>query len=118
MPYNENSRKNLQPVKAGEVRNPAGRGKDTLNSKTILQKFMQLTIEQTNPFTKLKEDLTVLELLHLKQLANALAGDLAAYRELLDRYEGKVVNKIESENKHEVKEFTVEIIDNIKQNED
>lgn len=85
---------NLIPPKKGEVRNPKGRG-NSLNTKTILERFLNLQMKQKNPFTQEIENMSVLELMNLKQIANALEGDLAAYREMIDRYEGKVMAKAE-----------------------
>jgi hypothetical protein len=81
--------KNLKPPVKGEIRNHKGRG-SSLNTKTILNKFLNQTMKQKNPFSKETEEMSVLELMNLKQIANALEGDLQAYREIIDRYEGKV----------------------------
>ena len=90
--------KNLIPPKKGEVRNPKGKPKGALNTKTILNKFLGLVTKIDNPITGETEKLSVLEQMNLKQIANALGGDLASYRELIDRYEGKVVQKTETKN--------------------
>lgn len=87
--------KNLIPPKKGEVRNPKGKPKGTLDTKTILKKFLHLVMDTNNPITGVTENLSVLEQMNLKQIANALGGDLSSYRELIDRYEGKVLNKSE-----------------------
>ena len=67
-----------------------GRVKGSLNTKTILKKFLHEEMDQTNPFTKVLEKMTVHELMNLVQIKNALDGDLSAYKEITDRYEGKV----------------------------
>ena len=72
-----------------------GRPKGVLNSKTILERFLSITKNMTNPLNNEVEDLTMAELITLKQIANALNGDLAAYKEITDRFEGRVVNKQE-----------------------
>lgn len=94
MAQNPKSLENLKPPKKGEVRNPNGRG-NSKNTKTILERFLNLQMKQKNPFTQEVENMSVLELMNLKQIANALEGDLAAYREMIDRYEGKVMAKAE-----------------------
>ena len=81
---------NMIPPKKGEVRNPNGRPKGSQNVKTILNKFFNCEMEQKNPFTQEIEKMSVLELMNLKQIANALDGDLSAFKELIDRYEGKI----------------------------
>jgi hypothetical protein len=86
---------NLKPIEKGEVRNPNGRPLGSKNTKTILERFLNLEMDQKNPFTQSTESMSVLELMNLKQIANALEGDLQAYKEVIDRYEGKVVVKSE-----------------------
>ena len=81
----------------GFKQNPqnAGRGKGVLNSSTRLKKLLELVKESTNPITGEKEDFTVAELTDAK-LINIVLGKntkdlvvIAAYKELLDRLEGK-----------------------------
>lgn len=94
MAQNPKSLKNLKPPQKGEVRNPNGRG-NSKNTKTILERFLNIEMKQKNPFTQEIEQMSVLELMNLKQIANALEGDLAAFKEIIDRHEGKVVVKTE-----------------------
>ena len=70
-----------------------GRPKGALNTKTILKKFLNEEMDQMNPFTKVLEKMTVHELMNLVQIKSALEGDLSAYKEITDRYEGKVENR-------------------------
>ena len=97
MAFNPKSKENLQMAKKGEIKNPNGRG-TSKNTKTILERFLNLEMKQKNPFTQEIEQMTVLELMNLKQIANALEGDLAAFKEIIDRYEGKVMAKTEQTN--------------------
>lgn len=92
---NENSLKNIKPPKEGEVRNPNGRPKGSINAKTILKKFLSCEKEGKNPFTGEIESFTVAEILHLKQIERANNGDLASYKEIMDRLEGKTTAIIE-----------------------
>lgn len=78
-----------QPKKNGMI-------KGQMQSKTILNRFLSMTKEMNNPLNNQLEHLTYAELMHLKQIANALNGDLASYKEILDRFEGKVKNVEES----------------------
>ena len=98
MAVNEKSIENLQPPIKGEVRNPNGRPVGSKNTKTILERFLNLEMKQKNPFTQEIEQMTVLELMNLKQIANALEGDLAAYKELINRHEGLLTAKTEQTN--------------------
>ena len=90
--------KNIIPPIKGEVRNPNGRPVGSKNTKAILERFLNLEMKQKNPFTQEIEQMTVLELMNLKQIANALEGDLAAFKEIIDRHEGKVMAKTEQTN--------------------
>ena len=94
---NEKSLKNMIPAKKGEIRNPNGRPKGSVNSKTVLLRFLELRKTIKNPFADdNEEEFSVMELINLKQIANALDGDIHAYREIMDRTEGKVINKIDA----------------------
>lgn len=89
---------NIKPPVKGEVRNPNGRPKGSKNTRTILERFLNLEMKQKNPFTQEIESMSVLELMNVKQIANALEGDLAAFKEIIDRHEGKVIAKAEQTN--------------------
>jgi len=95
MAATEKQKANLIPPEKGEVRNPNGRPLGSKNTKTILERFLNLEMSQRNPFTKEMENMSVLELMNLKQIANALEGDLQAFKEVVDRYEGKLTAKTE-----------------------
>jgi hypothetical protein len=80
---------NLIPAQKGEIRNPKGRGKGVLNSKTRLLRLLELVQVKTNPITGEKEEFTVAEQLDMMVLQKAFKGDLKAYQEILDRLEGR-----------------------------
>jgi hypothetical protein len=80
---------NLIPAKKGEIRNPKGKPKGLQHSKTRLKRLLEITQDLTNPITGEVEGFTVLEQLDLQQIIKARKGDLGAYREILDRLEGK-----------------------------
>lgn len=88
---------NLIPPIKGEVRNPKGRGK-SLNTKTILLKYLETQINGKNPFTGETEDFTLAEVLNLKQIERAMNGDLASYKEIFDRTEGRTTAIVETKN--------------------
>lgn len=88
---------NLIPAKKGEIRNPKGRGKGVLNSKTRLLKLLELVTETKNPVTGEIEEFTIAEQLDMKIIAKAMRGDIKAYQELLDRLEGKAKQSTELE---------------------
>lgn len=90
-----NGHENLIPAKKGEIRNPNGRPKGLPNSKTVLRRLLALTEQTKNPVTGEMEEMSQLEIITLKQLANARKGDLKAYREMLDRLEGKAQQSVD-----------------------
>jgi hypothetical protein len=100
---------NIIPPKKGEIRNPNGRPKGSLNSKTILKRFLEITKNMTNPLNEEVEDMSMIEIMHLKQIANAINGDLSAYKEILDRYEGKVTQQIDTTTKGESLNTTLSV---------
>ncbi|CAB5218657.1 hypothetical protein UFOVP213_45 [uncultured Caudovirales phage] len=88
---------NLIPAKKGEIRNPKGRGKGVLNSKTRLLRLLELITETKNPVTGETEEFTIAEQLDMQIIAKARKGDLKAYEILLDRLEGKPKQSTEVE---------------------
>ena len=60
-----------------------------------LKRFLEIIQFEENPVTGAKEKLTVAERMDLMQLKNALNGDLSAYKEILDRLEGKAKQPVE-----------------------
>jgi len=88
---------------------PANRGRKlgSKTTKTILNRFLNSELEQLNPFTKETEKMSVQELMSLVQIKKALDGDLQAFKELTDRYEGPVSKIIETAGTLEIKEFDI-----------
>jgi hypothetical protein len=83
--------KNIEPRwKKGESGNPAGKKKGVLNSKTRLKMLLEVVVNKENPFTNEFQDFNLLELMDMKQIQKAIDnGDTNAYKEILDRLEGK-----------------------------
>lgn len=75
--------------KKGQSGNPAGRPKGVPNTKTRLQRILNLIEEHKNPVTGELEKFTVAELLDMQQVIKARKGDTRAYQILLDRLEGR-----------------------------
>jgi len=98
---------NLKPFEKGQSGNPNGRPIGSLNSKTILQKYLNLITKAENPITNEIESLTIAEQIHLKQVAKAIDGDLYSYKEIIDRLEGKTVSV--QEIKQEITQKTLRI---------
>jgi len=91
-----NGGKILRPDK-GESMNPKGKPKGVLNSKTRLLKLLEIVTRQDHPLDKAQKnkDFSQIELMDAAMILKAQAGDVLAYREILDRLEGKVAQKSE-----------------------
>jgi hypothetical protein len=88
---------NLIPAKKGEVRNPNGKPKGVLNSKTRLLRLLELVTKVRNPVTGEEEEFSIAEQLDMQIIAKARKGDLKAYEIILDRLEGKPKQSTELE---------------------
>lgn len=80
----------LNPRKEGDPGIPgAGRKPGTLNAKTIIRKWLEAKGKAKNPDSGQEEEMTQLDVITLKQIEKAAAGDTQAFNALLDRTEGK-----------------------------
>ena len=86
---------NLKPFKKGQSGNPKGRPKGVLNSATRLKRILELTNKKKNKGTGEMEDFTVSEQMDMALISKALVGDVTAYREIMDRLEGKAKQSLE-----------------------
>ena len=94
MAVTEKQLKNLIPPKKGEIRNPKGKRKGVLNTRTRLLKLLGLIQLKKNKFTGGFEEFSVAEQMDMAMVLKALKGDVTAYREILDRLEGKAKQDI------------------------
>lgn len=92
----------LIPAQTGYNPNPSGKPKGALHSTTRLRRLLEAVQRVENFTTGKTEQFTMLELMDIAQIKKALKGDTAAYREILDRFEGKPINKIEQSGNFEV----------------
>lgn len=69
--------------------NPRGRPKGSLNTSTIIKRWLEATEKAKNPLTGKEEKMTQMDIITLAQLIKARKGDTTAFRELLDRTDGK-----------------------------
>lgn len=74
-----------------------GYPKGVPNTKTRLKRLLEIVLTKKNPFTGVEESFSVAEQLDVAIIAKALKGDIRAYQEIMDRFEGKITNT------HEVK---------------
>lgn len=83
--------------KPGKSANPKGYPKGQLHTKTIIKYWLNMKEEIKNPLdpTKILK-VKVIDTMTLGLITKARAGDVAAFRELMDRTEGKPIqsNKI------------------------
>lgn len=75
---------NLKNIKPGQVLNPKGRGKGTLNRATIAKQWLEAMESAKNPITGEDERLTQADIITLAQIKKARKGDTAAYKALMD----------------------------------
>ena len=80
---------NLIPAKAGEIRNPKGRGKGVRNRATIVKEWLMVEQKFKNPLTGQEEILSQADIMTLAVINKARKGDVIAFRELMDSGFGK-----------------------------
>lgn len=87
---------NPKPFKKGQ-KEGIGYPKGVPNTSTRLKRILSIIQEKKNPFTGEQEGFSVAEQMDVALIAKALKGDVRAYQEIMDRFEGKITNT------HEVK---------------
>ena len=88
---------NLKPFKKGEVTNPAGRPVGSKNRSTIARKWLSLEQKGTNPLTGENETLSQEDMITLALVKKARAGDVNAYKALMDSGFGSPTQVTETE---------------------
>ena len=99
----------LKPFKPGESGNPKGRKKGSLNLKTILENLLSQETDEIDEISGKR--LNRYQKATLEVLKKAMAGDIYAFRELADRFEGKPSQSIE------VKEKTIDDLETMSDTE-
>lgn len=87
--------KNLTSFKPGQSGNSAGRPKGIPNTKTRMRRLLELTEKIKNPVTGELEEFTIMEQLDMQLIAKARMGNLRAYKEIVDRIEGKATQAVD-----------------------
>jgi len=98
MAVNKNSLKNLKPFRKGIGGNPKGRPLGIQNSSTRLSRLLNLIQNKKNRLNGEMEEFTVAERMDMALIVKAIKGDVGAYREIMDRWEGKVQQRVEVDN--------------------
>jgi len=75
---------NIIPPKKGEVRNPKGKPKGTLNRSTIAKRWLEVMQDSKNPISGEIEKLSQADLMTLALIHKARKGDVSAYKQLMD----------------------------------
>jgi len=78
---------NLTPWKPGQSGNPKGKPKGILDTKTYLKRFLAVDSGEEHPTTG--EQMNCFEKALLTAIQGAMAGDLKALKEIIDRIEGQ-----------------------------
>lgn len=92
---NDKSLANLrQPWTKGESGNPTGRPKGALGRATIARYWLEAKTNETNDLTGKDELLSQEDLITLAVIKKAKAGDVQAYRELLNSAYGQATQPI------------------------
>jgi len=89
---------NLKNIKKGQVLNPKGRGKGTLNRATVAKQWLAAMESATNPITGELEKLSQEDIITLGQIKKARKGDTAAYKSLMDSCYGLPKQQVEQTN--------------------
>jgi hypothetical protein len=89
----------LNPIPKGVSGNPNGRPKGTLNRGSIVRRWLEASEQIKNPITGITERLTQYDIITLGLIKKARAGDVQAFRELMDSSFGKIPDKLQTENK-------------------
>lgn len=81
--------------KPGQSGNPSGRPKGIPNAATRYQRLLNLIEKVKNPVTGELEEFTVAEIMDMKIMQKARNGDLGAYKEIMDRLEGRAKQAVD-----------------------
>jgi hypothetical protein len=86
---------NIIPPKKGEIRNPKGKPKGTLNRSTLLKKWLAVQTKIKRPDNGSEEQVPLSDAIALGIIRQAMKGDVNAYKEIMDTLYGKLTDKID-----------------------
>src|SRR3990167_2229078 len=94
--------------KQGESGNPDGRPKGVKNISTLIREYIEQEIDMTDPIDGQKKKNPIKNVLALRLISNALKGDHRALQEVMDRLEGKPLQK--QEIKQDIDQLKIRIV--------
>ena len=101
---------NLKPAQKGEVRNPNGRPKGSLNRSTIARKWLEVNQNLKNPLTGENETMSQEDLMTLALIKKAREGDVMAYKALMDSGYGAPLQQIDQSIEQSITSIEVTIV--------
>ena len=101
--------------KKGQSGNPKGKPPGIPNAKTRYLRLLTLTEKIKNPVTGEMEEFSIMEQLDMQLIAKARRGEIVAYKEIMDRLEGKAPQNLEHPDQLNVK---FEVINRVPQQKD
>ena len=101
---------NLKPAQKGEVRNPKGRPKGSLNRSTIARKWLEVNQNLKNPLTGENETMSQEDLMTLALIKKAREGDVMAYKALMDSGYGAPLQQIDQSIEQSITSIEVTIV--------
>jgi hypothetical protein len=90
------NKENLIPAQLGEIRNPNGRPKGSLNRSTIARKWLEVNQSINNPLTGEQETMSQEDSMTLALIKKAREGDVNAYKALMDSGYGAAAQTLET----------------------
>ena len=93
MTFNPKSLENLTPFKEG---NPGGgRKKGSVSFASVIKKVLKQQMVNIDPITQKESNKKLREWIVITLVSKAINGDIQAIKELLERVDGKIVQKNE-----------------------
>lgn len=98
MEENDKRLKNLKPFKKGETGNPNGRPKGSKNRSTIALELLETILKKQDPLNpdSDRQEFTAEELMVAEMMKQAMGGDVAAFKAVMDSAYGTPKQTVET----------------------
>lgn len=83
---------NLTPFKSGH-KSTGGRPKGSKTISILLEKLLEKKLMAKDPFSGKEKKMPASEIIAIKLIASAIKGNIHAQKEIMDRLEGRAVQK-------------------------